>query len=149
MWDLSSPARNSTCNPFIGRQRLNHWITKEVPHIYFGLKLAWVPSTLFNPLGPILWKPPPQRTQCSARVWLRKPWWWSKQDEIKKHVTRWQGQGLDPQPKRNPSTSECHPSQSPMESFQSGVFCFSFSLIGLHFTATCLPDSTLRLVTPF
>ena len=57
MWDLSFPARDRTYNPCSRRWRLNHWITKEVPHIYFGMKHVCVPSTLFNPLGPILWKP--------------------------------------------------------------------------------------------
>ena len=30
-WDLSSPTRDWTCTPCIGRQRLNHWTTREVP----------------------------------------------------------------------------------------------------------------------
>ena len=30
MWDLSSPTRNGTCTPSIGRQNLNHWTTKVV-----------------------------------------------------------------------------------------------------------------------
>ena len=33
MWDLSSPTRDWTATPFIGRQSLNHWTTREVPHI--------------------------------------------------------------------------------------------------------------------
>ena len=31
MWDLSSPTRNWTCIPFIGRWSLSHWTTREVP----------------------------------------------------------------------------------------------------------------------
>ena len=30
MWDLSSPARDWTCSPYIGRWSLNHWTTREV-----------------------------------------------------------------------------------------------------------------------
>ena len=31
MWDLSSPTRDQICTPYIGRQSLNHWTTREVP----------------------------------------------------------------------------------------------------------------------
>ena len=31
MWDLSSPTRNWTGTPCIGRQSLNHWTAREVP----------------------------------------------------------------------------------------------------------------------
>ena len=31
MWDLSSPTRDRTLTPCIGRQSLNHWTTREVP----------------------------------------------------------------------------------------------------------------------
>lgn len=31
MWDLSSPIRDGTIIPCIGRQSLKHWTTKEVP----------------------------------------------------------------------------------------------------------------------
>ena len=31
MWDLSSPTRDGTQAPCIGRQILNHWTTREVP----------------------------------------------------------------------------------------------------------------------
>jgi len=31
MWDLSSPTKDQTCTPCIGRWSLNHWITREVP----------------------------------------------------------------------------------------------------------------------
>ena len=31
MWDLSSPTRDRTCVPCIGRRILNHWTTREVP----------------------------------------------------------------------------------------------------------------------
>ena len=33
MWDLSSPPRNWTCSPWIGRWSLNHWITRAGPII--------------------------------------------------------------------------------------------------------------------
>ena len=35
MWDLSSLTRNWTRIPYIGRQSLNHWTTREVPFSYF------------------------------------------------------------------------------------------------------------------
>ena len=31
MWDLSSPTRDRTHTPCIGRQSFNHWTTREVP----------------------------------------------------------------------------------------------------------------------
>ena len=31
IWDLSSPVRDRTSIPCIGRQILNHWTTREVP----------------------------------------------------------------------------------------------------------------------
>ena len=35
MWDLSSPIRDQTHVPCIGRQILNHWTTREVPLLEF------------------------------------------------------------------------------------------------------------------
>ena len=35
MWDLSSPTRDRTRTPCIGRQSLNHWTTREVPNCFF------------------------------------------------------------------------------------------------------------------
>ena len=35
MWDLSSPTRDQTCTPCIGRQSLNHWTAREVPEKNF------------------------------------------------------------------------------------------------------------------
>ena len=34
MWDLSSPTRDRTCVPCIGRRILYYWTTREVPSIY-------------------------------------------------------------------------------------------------------------------
>ena len=31
MWDLSSPIKDRTHTPCIGRRSLNHWTTREVP----------------------------------------------------------------------------------------------------------------------
>ena len=31
MWDLPSPARDQTYMPCIGRCRLNHWTSREIP----------------------------------------------------------------------------------------------------------------------
>ena len=39
MWDLSSPTRNLICTPCIGRQSFNHWTTREVPNMHFGIFL--------------------------------------------------------------------------------------------------------------
>ena len=33
MWDLSSPARDRTCTPCIGRECLNHWTAREGPKV--------------------------------------------------------------------------------------------------------------------
>ena len=38
MWDLSSPTRDRICVPFIGRQILNHWTTREVPGSKFWVE---------------------------------------------------------------------------------------------------------------
>ena len=35
MWDLSSPTRDQTCIPFIGRWVLTHWATRKVPEWFF------------------------------------------------------------------------------------------------------------------
>ena len=32
MWDLTSPARSRTSTACVGRQNLNHWTAREVPH---------------------------------------------------------------------------------------------------------------------
>ena len=37
MWDLSSLIRNWTWFPCIARWILNHWITREVPDLFFNL----------------------------------------------------------------------------------------------------------------
>ena len=39
MWDLSSPTRDRTHNPCIGRWSLDHWTTREVPEL--GLEWHW------------------------------------------------------------------------------------------------------------
>ena len=54
MWDLSSPPRDQTRTPCIGRQSLTHWTTREVPlsalWIYHPI-LSWpLRSLLRNPL---------------------------------------------------------------------------------------------------
>ena len=35
IWHLSSPTRDQTCVPCIRRQILNHWITRELPKVFF------------------------------------------------------------------------------------------------------------------
>ena len=39
MWELSSPTRDRTPTSCTGRQSLNHWTTREVPHTL--ILLAW------------------------------------------------------------------------------------------------------------
>ena len=41
MWDLSSPARDWTHTPCIGRWGLNHWTTREVPLCVFWRAKWW------------------------------------------------------------------------------------------------------------
>ena len=41
MWDLSSPTRDRTHTPCIGRQSLNHWTTSEVPALYSLLPVSY------------------------------------------------------------------------------------------------------------
>ena len=42
MWDLSSPARDHTCNPCTGRWSLDHWTTREVPcHLILCFSFFW------------------------------------------------------------------------------------------------------------
>ena len=43
MWGLCSLTRDRTCIPCIGRQSLNHWITREVPSYLFS-SLKFSPS---------------------------------------------------------------------------------------------------------
>ena len=38
MWDLSSPTRDRTHVPCIGRQILDHWTTREVPILFVLLR---------------------------------------------------------------------------------------------------------------
>ena len=41
MWDPSSPTRDWTCVPCVGRQTLTHWTTREVPDLHFGMTDAF------------------------------------------------------------------------------------------------------------
>ena len=34
MWDFTSLIRDQTHTPCIGKQSLNHWTTREVPHLF-------------------------------------------------------------------------------------------------------------------
>ena len=40
MWDLSSPTRDWTCTPCIGRRSLNHWTARDVPKYYLNKRLC-------------------------------------------------------------------------------------------------------------
>ena len=39
MWDLSSPTKDQTCVPCIGRRILSHWTTREVLHVSFWIRV--------------------------------------------------------------------------------------------------------------
>ena len=41
MWDLSSPTRDWTRTPWVGRWSPSHWITREVPVIFVVLVVVW------------------------------------------------------------------------------------------------------------
>ena len=69
MWNLSSPTRDQTCIPCIGRRSVHHWTTREVPVTWFwkrgsgkndgvllpwlGYKRLWLPSCSSS-LAPLL-----------------------------------------------------------------------------------------------
>ena len=59
MWDLSSPTRNRTCVPCIGKWILNQWTTREVPRITFfyrSLMLKYSPiCTLLSLMKNFFW----------------------------------------------------------------------------------------------
>ena len=42
MWDLSSPTRDRTCVPCVGRWILYHWTSREVPGIVFFFFLLFI-----------------------------------------------------------------------------------------------------------
>ena len=41
MWDLSSPTRDWTLTSCIGKQSLNHWVTREISAFFFFLCYLW------------------------------------------------------------------------------------------------------------
>ena len=41
MWDLSSPTRDWTLTSCIGKQSLNHWVTREISAFFFFLCCLW------------------------------------------------------------------------------------------------------------
>ena len=48
LWNVSSPTRDSTCTPWIGRQSLNHWITREAPNLTFKIMRNLLEANLKN-----------------------------------------------------------------------------------------------------
>ena len=63
LWDLISPTRDQTCAPYIGRQSLNHWTTREIPGPpYFDIapchpsSYGWLLITLIAPCHHILYE---------------------------------------------------------------------------------------------
>ena len=51
MWDLSSPTRDRTCVPCIGRWILYHWATREVPKVHRLLRHDFCFQTHVTYLG--------------------------------------------------------------------------------------------------
>ena len=51
MWDLSSPTRDRTCVPCIGRHILNHWTTSEVP----GDSFLLATGHMYPVINPVIW----------------------------------------------------------------------------------------------
>ena len=43
MWDLSSPTKDQTHIPCIGRQSLNHWTSREVPEVKIKITSFYSP----------------------------------------------------------------------------------------------------------
>ena len=41
MWGLSSPTRDRTLTSCIGKQSLNHWVTREISAFFFFLCCLW------------------------------------------------------------------------------------------------------------
>ena len=68
--DLTSPTSDQQCTPCIGRQSLNHWITREVPSlVHFLLSSMWsesamTPTTWLKPL----FSQPPRNSSVPGRV---------------------------------------------------------------------------------
>ena len=56
MWDLSSPTRDHTCNPCIGRWSLDHWTTREVPcHLILCFSFFWFLLLMCTGSGELSW----------------------------------------------------------------------------------------------
>ena len=88
MWDLSSPNRDWTCSPCIGKRSLNHWTSREVPRrgnidtsSMKALRVSWRNPTS-TPVG--------QQSQylsiCMVKG-IKKPR--ENQREHKAYETRW------------------------------------------------------------
>ena len=64
MWDLSSPTKDQTCVPCIGRWILNHWTASEVPSFVLSMCVSGAvgvlsPVLVEGPVSDISWSPPP------------------------------------------------------------------------------------------
>ena len=66
MWDLSSPTRDQTHNPCIGRQSLNHWNARKVPGDLLFNFCSRTGVGKLQPVGPV------QQAASSLKdcVWL-------------------------------------------------------------------------------
>ena len=75
VWDLSSLTKGQTHIPCIGRQVLNHWTTREVPHFYFILFHPHFQCHL--PLRHSVcccWNANPLATWCKELTHWKGPW---------------------------------------------------------------------------
>ena len=95
MCDFSSWTRGWTCTPFIGRQSLNHWTTREVPgwslYAKVKMKIYGLPA---SPLGNseslafrIIHQPPRGFLKIPIGRWL--PSWGNQQSERAELRDRW------------------------------------------------------------
>ena len=77
MWDLSSPTRGETCIPCTGKQSLNHWTAREVPHVIIldSFKIYWKSW----PLSSLIWQfqrsfPPSHLGPLISWLYFRRYW---------------------------------------------------------------------------
>ena len=73
--DLSSPTRDPTHTPCIGRWSLHHWTTREVPllKIYYNLEKAMAPHSS-TPAWKIPWAEEPDRLWSMGSLRVKYDW---------------------------------------------------------------------------
>ena len=48
LWDLSSPTMDQSLVPYIGRQILNLWVTRDVPQVFIKMYISVLHLRLMN-----------------------------------------------------------------------------------------------------